>query len=1545
MNEQGFTSRYTIRKALGKYPPWQGYEVTDSLSGKDYLLFSLVQIGDASVSTDDLLMRDALFIDIASGGSRALSIQENGGGVFFLLPSQRIAPLPKILPSLSPEENLTLARSLTGSLLDCISTGRFLGNLSIESIVVMEGTVSILPTAYLIPPEVLRRLDGTDQRTGGTQALFRDLDDLGAVLDLFHRYLPAGPDGECADLREAVRRTGPGATGGQMRDLASALASFAGREGPAPALVAGRRPSMRWPAGIEQTVRETARAAKENGPQMIVLRAPSGAGATAFLEQVAASAAVSEGLRPLGPVGDLDTFSETEETTDQPRAEAVLHDGDHLDPILCGHVLDRISRDLADRRLAVVHIPDEKPPRFVEALAREAAGRGYAVVDLALPALEPHQRRETALSLIGDGDRSVAERSLSDDDTLAVMELKVRLAAAPGTRPAAVGKGPLSALGAEEKSVLHFLAVFRFEIPLSLLKGVFSTEEGRFYAVLHRLVSLGFVRARAERSPVCGDRLCSVYRISSAGVARMTEHSIPAARRRELHARIAQILKETAGVPPAYILYHLVRCGEHKEAAFRGLQAFQSLLGHRRLGAVTCFYEGFLGAKLDRRLPTEVRLELMLELGDFYSTIGETDRAEAFYRLCREQTSRDQISQGHRSLAVEAIRRECEILEKRGEFTRAQALLKKALEAHGEHLLIHERAALYNDLAWVDYRLGQFDKSWENCLLVHGLLDKKQHPAELAQSYNLMGAINWNWSNYDEALMCHKRCLSLREDGNDDLGVAASLNNLGLVYRSMGRVREALESFTKSMTIKQRNNNQPGLAAVHLNLALTYLDLEDTEKAEVNCRTAIEIAEDIGNLQLIAEASGTLGEICFTRGDHEPAREHYFRDLHICNKTRSIREKAVVFRRLGELSLAEGKIDETKRLLEDARELNEKIRSRLETALLDLLEGRILLAEGKREQGKRKLEETAFELSLLGRKGTASSVAAEIGELYLEEGNEPLAREYLLRASSLLAETDSPPRQVVRLQEQLERQSALELQTIHTDSARFRALCRIISLIRTIHDPDRLHATITETARSVTGMERAALIIQSDGQDTYRILASVGDFDSETILTDKNIISILSITRQLGYPLDISRTRIPEGKVAEDFLEDHPGIICTPLWIQDAVTGYLYLDSPRRSAGTSDEDHTFLVAFSQQVALGLERISLADRVRRTERPAPAPAIRTRERVAFQDIIGKSPAIRHIYELIDGIREMDTTILLTGPNGAGKDLIARTIHHTGPRSDKPFHTINCAAIPRELIESELFGHEKGSFTGAYRQKIGHFESASDGTIFLNEIGDLPMEIQPKLLQVLEHRNFFRVGGTVEIRTDARIICATNRDLLQHVRDGRFREDLYYRINIFPIRVPGLSERREDIKLLCDHFLTVFCRLYNTPMKRISPEAMAFLTEYEWPGNVRELENTINRLVIISSRKETILPEDLPSDIVSHRERVETKSLSTLEELVETILEQVEFPSGEKILPRIKDTVIQKVVERTGDKTKAAQLLGISRPTLYSHLRSNEKNHES
>ncbi len=1544
--KQSFTSRYAIKKALGSYSPWLGYSVTDSLSGKDYLLFSLLPPEKVSLSSNDLRMRDFLFANGDRRMTKTLSLQEFSRGIIFLFPHNELIPMTKALPSMRASEALELLRSLGSSVLKKLSAGKFFHNLNAQSLVMIEDELMILPTAYLLPGEVKEKLDSLPPSQRCRQPLFGDLNDLGEIFSIFSPYLTEGISARCEKISDGLKSVSTATGREDFFRLVKTIASFIDDPGIDTKFIAGRQPPIE-PAEREMTkLHRAAYKARDGDKQLVLVNGANGNGKTTFLEEAVREFEKGCGLKGSGIIDDHSTFKDSGDSEENNYCDYIIFDDHAVEPLLCGYIIDRLSRDLSHLKIAVVAINEDSPPYFLSALREEAAGKRIGIVEIELPRLKPDGKRIIFEHFLPPGGDKTLIGMIDAGKPLSLMNVSVRMLLDPGRmdHPAPVKK-LIDLLTPEEKSVLHLIAVFRFQVPLSILQSVYSTDLEEFYTILQKLITLGLVTARGAISPLSNWELCLVFSISSRSLSKTILSAIPTRRKKELHINIAQILKELQHTPLSYIFYHLANCGERAEAAFKGYEIFQLFLSRKKVNAINCFNEGFMSRKLDTYLPPEMRYKLLLDLGNFFSIIGNMEKAESLYRRCREETKRDDDWHKYRTLAVEAIRKECEILEKKGDFVKAQSLLKKTLDIHGEHIISRERARLYNDLAWIDYRLGHFDKSWDNCLLVHRLLDKKQHFSELAQSYNLMGAINWNRSKYDDAIHCHKRCLALREDCNDEIGVAASYNNLGLVYRSMGRVREALECFTKSMNIKQRNNNLPGLAAAHLNIALTYLDLEDIDKAESNCITASRLAEDIGNQQLLAEIWGTMGEIYFLKGDHDSAREYYFRDLHICQKTRSMKEKAVVFRRLSELSLAQGKLDDTGDLLDQAAAINQKIGSRLETVLLELVRGKILLAEGKRDQGKTKLETTSLELSLLGKKDTAASVTAELGELYLEDGNETLAREYLLRATSLVNETDCMPLKVRELDSRLDLKSAEESGIAHSDTTRFRALCKVISLIRTVRDPEKLHRTITENARRIMNMERAALILQKSSQDSFHILDCIGDFGSGpgTDLTDKNVIAILDIARQLGYPLDISRTMIPPGKVSQKFLAEHPGIICTPLWIQDEVTGFLYLDSPEFNEETSDEDHIFLVGFSQQLALGLERIMLSDRIRQLGKQIPSTrtaAIDPREIPGFQNIVGRSAAIRNIFELVEGIKDMDTTVLLTGPSGSGKDLIAKTIHSNSPRRERRFHSLNCAAFPHELLESALFGHEKGSFTGAVKQKIGFFESAAGGTIFLNEIGDMPLSLQPKLLHVLEEGRFYRVGGTKEISTDARVIAATNRDLLQLVKQGLFREDLYFRINIFPIRIPGLKERREDIELLCDHFLTNCSRLYNIPKRRISPEAMLYLNEYEWPGNVRELENTIKRLMILS-RKETILPEDLPENIVKHTELIHTRSLTTLGDLLETLLENVQFTESDPILPKIQNTLIHKVVEKTGDKTKAARILGISKPTLYTKLRDYER----
>jgi len=305
----------------------------------------------------------------------------------------------------------------------------------------------------------------------------------------------------------------------------------------------------------------------------------------------------------------------------------------------------------------------------------------------------------------------------------------------------------------------------------------------------------------------------------------------------------------------------------------------------------------------------------------------------------------------------------------------------------------------------------------------------------------------------------------------------------------------------------------------------------------------------------------------------------------------------------------------------------------------------------------------------------------------------------------------------------------------------------------------------------------------------------------------------------------------------------------------------------------------------------------------------------KEKYSFENMIGKSKKMVEIYSLIEKIAPTETTVLITGESGTGKEMAARAIHYLSPRRDKPFVTINCGALPESLLESELFGHVKGSFTGAVSDKKGMFEVADKGTLFLDEVGEMSPMTQVKLLRALQERKIRRVGGTEEIPVDVRIIAATNQDLKKKIADGSFREDLYYRLNVLSLEMPPLRERKEDIPLLVNHFLQKYCQKLGRKLKRVAPEVYAIFETYHWPGNIRELENVIERVVAIEER-ETITRDCLPEELLNPERReieLEIKPGFKLNETIEAITRDY----------------VQKALEMSRGKLKeAAEVLGIN-----------------
>ena len=307
-----------------------------------------------------------------------------------------------------------------------------------------------------------------------------------------------------------------------------------------------------------------------------------------------------------------------------------------------------------------------------------------------------------------------------------------------------------------------------------------------------------------------------------------------------------------------------------------------------------------------------------------------------------------------------------------------------------------------------------------------------------------------------------------------------------------------------------------------------------------------------------------------------------------------------------------------------------------------------------------------------------------------------------------------------------------------------------------------------------------------------------------------------------------------------------------------------------------------------------------------------------ERYHFDNIIGKSKEMRDIYATIRQIAEKNSTVLIHGESGTGKELVARAIHYNSHRKNKPFVAVNCAAIPETLIESELFGHEKGAFTDAQNRRIGHFELADQGTLFLDEISELILPTQAKILRALQERDFVRVGGGKTISVDVRLITATNKNLEEMMARGAFRSDLFYRINVVPLTIPPLRKRKEDILLLAKHFLDKHA---GVGKKKISPEAMDILIAYDWPGTVRELENIIERIVVLTT-SDTITPDDVPSSLKTES-RVELIKLGVLDG-------RISFEDAEKEFER--DIIIEALKKSNFVQTRAADLLGISRRIL-------------
>ena len=452
-------------------------------------------------------------------------------------------------------------------------------------------------------------------------------------------------------------------------------------------------------------------------------------------------------------------------------------------------------------------------------------------------------------------------------------------------------------------------------------------------------------------------------------------------------------------------------------------------------------------------------------------------------------------------------------------------------------------------------------------------------------------------------------------------------------------------------------------------------------------------------------------------------------------------------------------------------------------------------------------------------------------------------------------------------------------------------------------------------------MGNEKILVIDDSPEILTLFSEYLRAEGYEVDTSADGASGIEMVENKSYDLIISDLKMPgmDGmKVLEFAMEHSPDSICIILTgygtVKNAVEAikmgaFDYLTKPVKM----DEILVTLRRALEYRSLKLENINLKNQLKK--------------KYKFENIIGDHEKMQKVFEIIEKVADTDSTILILGESGTGKELIAKAIHYNSYRRERPFVPVNCAAIPSELLESELFGHEKGAFTNAIRTRIGRFELANGGTVFLDEIGDMNPLLQSKLLRVLQEKQFERVGGIKTIKTDIRIIAATHQDLKQAVQQKKFREDLYYRLNVIPIRVPPLRERKSDIPLLAHYFLDHFNRSKKKKIRAIEDGAMEGLIGYEWPGNVRELENTIERVIILMDH-DVITPPDLPEKFHSVPQPEPPQILEIPEEGISLDTAVNEFE---------RNLILQALMKTGWVKNKAARLLNLNRTTLIEKIK--------
>jgi len=875
-----------------------------------------------------------------------------------------------------------------------------------------------------------------------------------------------------------------------------------------------------------------------------------------------------------------------------------------------------------------------------------------------------------------------------------------------------------------------------------------------------------------------------------------------------------------------------------------------------------------------------------------------------------------------------------------GNWQRSREILEEAL-AIGEKLGSEQLCKVVSmNLGNTVWKLGEWDIALQYFRKHLERSESEGDLWDLVTAYNNVGVVEYGRGNFHTAAEYFEKSVRIDEKIGALEHEALARENLADALEMLGRWDEALEQYRRCLSLEGFDETRASRLSVYVPLARLTKKRGDIAKAIEYAHKALAAGERARDEDLIAEAAYVLASIEDERGNSEEADKYLERAMQIFEANRTLHGLARAHTAAACQTLVRNDVEGAIRHAQLGEKYARQLGDRFSLAKNDWAWAKILGHKGEREAATAKFESVrqAFE---------EIDTPYEMARLLFDVG--------LLRDEP--EEATQTIRSAIRIFERLDATHDLE----RARGALFRirphgkapdqgvvGLYEIVKIINSTLNLEEVLNRVLDVCVRRLRAERGMIILLDPltGALRTRVVRNIKDGESvesskrspqsivkEVIQTGQSVISADALADH--------RFHEAESVIAENILS----ILCAPVIIKERIAGAIYIDHRQARHLFSQKDLSFIEAFADQAAIAIENARLYEELEeaRTRLSLENETLRREVLVEkhLDSIVGQSEAVARTQFAVRKASAGHSTVLVRGESGTGKGLIARIIHNIGPRRNGPFIKFNCAALPETLAESELFGHEKGAFTGADRRKLGRFELANHGTIFLDEIGKMTLAMQAKLLRVVEDKEFERVGGTQTIKTDVKIVAATNLELEKAIEEGTFREDLFYRLNIIPIMLPPLRDRKDDIPLLAEHFIRKICKDLGIDNKRLEPGILDLFMRYDWPGNVRELEATLHRAIVMSNgdlvtKNEfySLYSQQQPALVVASEG---TSSISS--SIAGPLAGKMEITSDvyDEVMSAVDKQLILRALESSGGRIReAARRLGLARNTLKSKI---------